>query len=760
MEVPVPTPLTSGSTASNQETICLQIEGMTCAGCAARVQRAIEAVPGVERAEVDLMGRRAFIVLTGDKPADAAGLCQAVAAAGYRAAPLSQSAGSLLEDFTARTAAEKRLWLRRFVVAISALAPVLIIGFVPGMNRDLALAAQAIIGLPAIGFALWPYMQGAWRRLRAGSADMDTLVSLGTGAAAVGGLLQVFYPELLGHSSALIDWFGQHHSYFGEALIILTFVSFGKYLEAAARSRAGNAIVSLLRLVPRTVPVLRGEAVEEVRAEEVQPGQIALVRPGDRIPLDGQILSGMSTVDQSWLTGEPMPVEVGPGDLVYAGTTNVGSGGLRISVLRDAGSTTLAQIIRLAQEAQRQKPRLARAADQLMEYLIPLVLAVAALSFVLWLNLEGLATALATMIAVLVIACPCAIGIAAPMAVMVGIGRGTRGGVLFKGGETIEAAAKVTAVVLDKTGTVTLGRPEVVEIAPAAGVSEEELLRIAAAAERLSGHPFAAAILQGAEQRSISVPVVDHLEVLPGKGVRATLDGRPILVGNDRLFVGTYIDLDPQRETVREMRLRGQTPLWVAYDGRRLGVIAIADPIAPASLEAIQAFKAAGLKVYLLSGDHETAVRAVARQVGIEEICAEVLPDQKVEFVRKLQAAGHRVAMVGDGINDAPALMAADVGIAIGSGADIAIQAADIVLLRPNLQAAVEALRLARATFRTIQENLFWALVYNVTLIPLAAGVLRPWWGIAVPPALAAAAMAASDICVVGNSLRLSWRKT
>jgi len=740
-------------------TICLQIEGMHCAGCAERIREAIRSLPGVLETEVDLLTHRAFVRVDPHEGPPPEAFYEAVNSAGYSAKMLTGPQTSLLEQFLDESEAEKRFWLLRFGVALGALVPILVLGFLPGLVGHLSLSLQLLVGGPAILYSAWPYFRGAWKRLLARSADMDSLISLGTGAATLGGLLQVFYPEALGHSEAFVEWLGAHHSYFGEALLILSFVSLGKYLEASARRKAGSAMVGLLSLAPRTVPLLQGENVEEVPVDKVFPGAQILVRPGTRIPLDGQVLSGTTTIDQSWLTGESMPVEVAPGDTVYAGTHNVGSGALRVVVLRDAGTTTLAQIIRLAQEAQRQKPRLARAADKLVELLVPVVLLVAVVGFLTWTLAAGLNTGLATFVAVLVVACPCAIGIATPMAVMVGIGLGTQLGILFKRGEIIETAAKVTAVVLDKTGTVTLGKPRVTEVVPAPGISEEQLLQVAAAAERLSGHPFAEAIVSAAEDRGISVPLVDDLEVLPGKGIRATLEGRAILVGNERLFAGTYIDLDPQRELVRQLRRQGKTPLWVAYDGRRLGVIALSDPIGPGSKQAVEELKKLGLRICLVSGDHQLAVAAIAKELGIEEVRAEVFPDQKVQIVQELQAAGHVVAMIGDGINDAPAMMAANVGIAIGSAADIAIEAAGVVLLRQNLLSAVYALRLARVTLRTIRENLFWAFIYNLCLIPLAAGILRPWWGITVPPALAAAAMAASDVCVVGNSLRLRWRK-
>ena len=528
------------------------------------------------------------------------------------------------------------------------------------------------------------------------------------------------------------------------------------------------------------------------------PGETIVVRPGEKVPLDARVVSGASSVDQSWLTGESIPVQKQPGDEILAGTLN-GQGSLTAEVLRAAGQTALDQVIELVRRAQESKTDLGRLADQVVAWFVPAVLAIAAISLLAWGLVAGNWTmAVEATVAVLVVACPCAVGLATPAAVLVGSGRGAEQGILIKEARALETAGRLTTVVLDKTGTVTQGRPKVTAVYPAAGVPPEELLAVAAAAERLSQHPLAEAVVAEAEARGIPVVQADDLEVIPGQGIRVRLGQRQIFVGTEQLLAsqgiqindvpgdgtspvspgghagsqGTNRDDLPQDSLTptlsrrergaedRAARLRGegQTLLWVAADQRVLGLLCLADPVSPHSREAVQQLKAMGLAVQLLSGDHRSAAEAVARQVGIETVVAEVRPDEKQQVVRRLQQAGQVVAMVGDGINDAPALAAADLGIAIGRGSDVAIEAADVVLVGADLRGVARAIALSRATLRTIRQNLAWAFGYNLLLIPLAAGVLAPI-GIHLPPAAAAAAMAASSVSVVTNSLLLRRRK-
>jgi len=543
--------------------------------------------------------------------------------------------------------------------------------------------------------------------------------------------------------------------------MILTFITLGKWLETKARGRVSEAIRKLLDLAPAEATVLdeAGRSERRLPVGQVQAGEKILVRPGEKVPLDAEVLEGTSAVDESWLTGESMPVDKGAGDVILAGTIN-GSGPLVARVLKAADQTALAQVVELVRRAQESKGQVGRLADKVVAWFVPGVLAVALLAFAIWgFALGRWPLALSVCVAVLVVACPCALGLATPTAVLVGSARGAQMGILIKSAEALEAAGRLTTVVLDKTGTVTLGEPKVVAVEAAPGVAAEEVLRWAVAAERMSEHPLAAAIVAEGQRRGIVPEPVSGFQFVPGAGVRAETSEGTVLVGNERLMRTAWIDLDPQRETVRQMRKKGQTPLWVALDGRRLGVIALADPIAPGSREAVRALQRMGLAVHLLSGDNELAVRAVASEVGIDQYRAEVLPDEKQQVIAQLQQEGHKVAMVGDGINDAPALAAADLGIAIGSGADVAIEAADIVLVGSDLGGVARAIALSRITLRTIKENLAWAFLYNALLIPLAAGVLVPVWGLHLPPAAAAGAMAASSVSVVTNSLLLYRRR-
>jgi len=559
--------------------------------------------------------------------------------------------------------------------------------------------------------------------------------------------------------------------YFADAAMILTFVSLGKFLETKARGRASQAIRKLLDLSPPEATVLRDGRPERVGVGAVPAGEIILVRPGEKIPLDAKVLSGASSVDQAWLTGESIPVDKQPGDEVFAGTINL-QGSLTAEVLRPAAKSALAQVIELVRRTQESKTDVGRLADRVVARFVPVVLAIAAATLLVW-GLAGgdWATAFECTVAVLVVACPCALGLATPTAVLVASGRGAENGILIKDAHALELAAQVDTIVLDKTGTVTLGRPVVTAVEPAEGVSLEELLSTAAAAEQLSQHPLGAAVVREATARGFVIPQADSLETIPGQGIRVRRGDVTILVGNEKLMrqlsVGSCQLSDSSCQlTVDSCQLEpgdrqlttDNRQLLVAAGGRFLGLVAVADQVAPHSAEAIAQLKSLGLDVQLLSGDNRATVESVARQVGIDHVIAEVLPDQKQAVVRRLQESGRKVAMVGDGINDAPALAAADLGVAIGSGADVAIEAAQIVLVGQDLRGLVRALALSRAALRTIRQNLASSLVYNVLLIPAAAGLFIPLLGFHVPPAAAAAAMALSSVSVVTNSLLLRRR--
>ncbi len=737
--------------------VILQVEGMHCAGCVRRLENALLAECGVRASHVDLVTGQAIVETEGGKPSTEE-LIRAIENAGYQAKKIDVAAGAdQASDSQYRQAKE---WLIRFLVALCLTVPLLALTYLFPYLSLVAGLVQLSLAIPVQWFSGWPFLRGAWTQLRRGAVNMDSLIALGTLTAFFAGCVEWAQQMGLIASQWLISHGGScGSSFFADAAMIITFVSVGKFLEVRSRAKAASAILRLLELAPIHARVVEGDKVRLLPVQAVKVGEVILVPPGEKVPLDGRVMTGQSALDQSWLTGEAVPVEVGPGDLILAGTLNCGAGALRAEVLRTSEETALAGVIALVRKAQQSKPQIGKLADRLVGYFVPLVLAIAVLSFLIWFVLTGDgAGAVSSLVAVLVVACPCALGLATPTAVMVGTGLAAHRGILVKGGEVLEIAGKLSAVVFDKTGTITRGKPQVVVLEPAPGVSEELLLATAAAAERLVKHPLAGAIVELAEERGLTVPPGEDVEVLPGRGVRARMDRDIILVGNERLLHEAWIDLDPQRETVRQMRRAGQTPLWVALNGRRLGVIALADPPAPYSSEAVAALQKLGLEVHLVSGDNQLSVQVVANQVGIEKVAAEVLPEKKHEIVRQLQSRGHKVAMVGDGINDAPALAAAELGIAMASGADVAIESADVVLMRQDLRLVPQTILLSRKTMTTIRQNLFWALAYNVLLIPMAAGVLFPAFGVILPPGAAAAAMAASSVSVVGNSLLLRHR--
>jgi Cu+-exporting ATPase len=733
------------SDAGKGERLLLDIEGMHCASCVSRVEGALQSVPGVAAARVNLAMEQAAVEFDPQR-VRLDDLLAAVRASGYQARRLDRPAsGAELGDKNRR---EALVWGRRTAVGAGLLI-VLAAAMYGPVGPAAARGGLQIAAASLLQFYLgWPYFAGAIGRLRHGSTNMDTLIALGTGAAYGAGLYEWATPAPHGHGM-----------YFLDAGMILCFITFGKLLEALAKGRASAAIRRLLDLSPPEAMLLVDGEPRQVPLEAVRVGESVLVRPGGRVPLDGKVVSGASAVDQSWLTGESLPVDKTAGDEVFAGTIN-GQGALVVEVTRLAGQTALAQTIELVRKAQESKAQIERLADRVVSYFVPAVLGVAAITLLAWgLGAADWPTGLSACVAVLVVACPCALGLATPTAVLVGSGRGAEHGILIKEAHALEIAGRLTTVVLDKTGTVTLGKPQVVEIAPHDGVAEDDLLAVAAAAERLSQHPLAQCLVDEAQRRGLAIPPADRLQVVPGAGIRAESEGRTILVGNERLLETAGVSLAGAGPRLDRSRGQGASPLLVAVAGRYLGLIAVADPIAPRSREAVDDLRALGLEVRLLSGDHRQTVEAVARQAGIEQFDAEVLPADKEQVVRRLQQQGQVVAMVGDGINDAPALAAADLGIAIGSGADVAIETAEIVLVRSDLRDVGRAIRLSRATLRTIKQNLLWALVYNVLLIPSAAGLLEPLAGWRLPPAAAAAAMALSSVSVVANSLLLRKKR-
>jgi Cu+-exporting ATPase len=724
------------------------IEGMHCAACTARIERALLGVEGVAAASVNLATAEAGVEYD-SRRTSLEPLLAAVEQAGYKARPLTSDTPT---DLGKRQAREAETWRRRLITGLVLLLPLAVLHY-GEFGHTWAGAALTVVAAAVVQAYLGlPYLSGAFTRLRRGETDMDVLVALGTSTAFAAGI---------------VDWFaGRHSMYFLDAAMILTFVTLGKYLEAKARHRTGDAVRRLIELTPTEATLLVDGRPKRMPIGEVEIGATLLVRPGDRIPLDGLVLNGVSAVDQAWLTGESVPVEKQAGDDVLAASMN-GDGSLTVRVTRRAGHTALAQTIELMRRAQESKPQIQRIADRVVGWFVPFVLAAAAATFAAWGFAGDWGTAVSAATAVLVVACPCALGLAVPTAVVTASGIGAEHGILVKEAAALETAARLDVVVFDKTGTLTAGRPQVTQIITPAPHQDGEVLAAAAAVQRLSNHPLARCIVAAADARGLPLVAADRLQTIAGRGVTAVaVDGRRLIVGNEKLMRDEGLDPSGFDDAVAAARAEGGTPLYVAaapegLSPALLGILLTADAAAPTAAAAVARLHQLGLATLLLSGDHRRTAEAVARQVGIAETIAEALPADKLATVRRLQQEGKRVAMIGDGINDAPALAAADLGLAIGQGADVAVEAADIVLTSGDLRAVPRTIRLARATLSVIRQNLFWAFVYNLVLIPAAAGLLTPWLGPEgrLPPIAAAAAMALSSVSVVLNSLSLRIRR-
>ncbi|HHQ43025.1 MAG TPA: copper-translocating P-type ATPase [Chromatiales bacterium] len=736
---------------TSERTVRLSISGMSCAGCVKSVEDALRAVPGVREASVNLAERSAVIV--GTAPAEA--LIEAVRGAGYDAAELTG-----LDDDERRERQERehyRRLMRQFAVASAWGLPLLAgayLDWFPGYATPggrLFWLAAGLVTAAVMYYSGRHFFIGAWKAFRAHNANMDTLIALGTGNAWLYSMGVALFPDLVPEVA--------REAYYDAAAIIIGFINLGQALEMRARGRTSEAIRRLIGLQPKTARVIRNGREMDVPIEEVGLDETIRVRPGERIPVDGVIIEGRSSVDESMLTGEPMPVEKGPGDEVIGGTINV-SGTFLYQAKRIGRDTVLAQIIEMVRRAQATKPPIGRLVDRVASVFVPVVLIVAVVTFLAWFNLGGeerLSYAVVTSVTVLVIACPCALGLATPISIMVGVGKAAEHGILIRNGEALQRACELTAVVLDKTGTVTEGRPSVTELVPAEGHDEGELLRLAAGVERGSEHPLAHAILEAASARGLEAPEPEGFEAIAGHGVRARVGGRLVLFGNARLMAREGVDVSALEPRAAELAARARTAMYLAADGKAVGVVAVADRIKPDAADAIRRLHARGLKVVMLTGDQRRTAEAVAREVGVDEVVAEVLPQDKAAKVAELQARGEVVAMVGDGINDAPALAQADVGFAIGSGTDVAIESADVTLMRGSLHGVADAIEISRATLRNIKQNLFGAFVYNTLGIPVAAGVLYPFTGMLLNPIIAGAAMAMSSVTVVTNANRLRF---
>jgi P-type Cu+ transporter len=652
---------------------------------------------------------------------------------------------------------------RRFWVALALSIPVFALemgGHLVDLHRFvpewLSNWIQLALATPVALWAGWPFLERGWASLKSRNLNMFTLIAMGVGVAWAYSVVATVAPDLF--PSAFHGVHAAVPVYFEAAAIITTLVLLGQVLELKAREQTGGAIRALLDLAPKTARVVHAEgADEEVALEEVKIGDALRVRPGEKVPVDGQIIEGRSAVDESMLTGESMPVGKSTGDKVIGGTLNQ-SGAFVMRADKIGRDTVLAQIVQMVAQAQRSRAPIQRLADQVSGWFVPLVIAVAIAAFIAW-AIWGpeprLTYGLLAAISVLIIACPCALGLATPMSIMVGVGRGAQAGVLIKDAEALERLEKLDTLVVDKTGTLTVGKPTVVALKPANGVSEETLLKLTASLERGSEHPLAAAILRAAADRNLVLAKVDGFESVSGKGVSGTIDGRKVALGNRAMMQAVGIDVSALEEMANTLREQGATAVFVAIDGNASGVIAVADPIKATAFDAIRALKEAGVRVVMLTGDNRATAEAVGRKLGIAEIEAEVLPQDKGKTVERLRKEGRIVAMAGDGVNDAPALAAADVGIAMGTGTDVAIESAGVTLIGGDLRGVVAARKLSQATMRNIRQNLIFAFIYNAAGVPIAAGVLYPAFGLTLSPVLAAAAMALSSVSVVANALRL-----
>jgi Cu+-exporting ATPase len=768
-EAPPPAPAVAGETGSPAANgtapgeAVLPIEGMTCASCVRRVERALTKVPGVAAASVNLATEKANVAYD-PATADLGRLTAAVEKAGYKvgalpaapaaATPSRSAAGQPAAEPVDERARERDREIadlkRKSLISLAVGAVMMALMYVrlPVSMMDLAplmLIAATVVQFWAGGI----FYKAAWAAAKHGGTNMNTLVAVGTSAAYGYSAFVTLWPDLAAR------WGFEYHLYYESAVIIIALILMGRWLEARAKKRTGEAIKALMGLQAKTARVIRDGVERDVPLEQVVVGDLVRVRPGEKVPVDGVVAEGRSALDESMLTGESLPVEKGPGDTVIGATINK-TGGFVFRAARVGAETTLAQIVRLVEEAQGSKAPMQKLADTISGYFVPVVLALAALTFGAWLAFgPSLTFALTAAIAVLVIACPCALGLAAPTAIMVGTGKAAEHGILVRGGEALEQARKIDTIVLDKTGTLTRGKPAVTGVVPANGVPEQDLLRLAAAVEVGSEHPLGEAIVARARELGLDLPKAEAFASVTGKGVRARVDGREVVLGNRALMDQAGVHLDGLEARAAELARGGATPMYVAFGGEGAGLIAVADTLRPESREAVEQLKALGLDVWMLTGDNRATAEAIARQVGIDHVLAEVLPEQKADKVKALRAEGKTVAMVGDGINDAPALAQADLGIAIGTGTDVAMAASDITLIGGDLRTIVTAVALSRKTVGTIKQGLFWAFAYNVALIPVAMGALYFAFGILLNPVIAAAAMAMSSVSVVTNALRL-----
>ena len=737
----------------------LKIEGMTCAACVKAVERAVRKIDGIDSASVNYATEKLLVSYDSSK-VRISDIKAAVTKAGYKAL---EEETTVDVDKERKEAEVKSLW-RRFLISAIFTVPLLIISMghmvgyelpreVDPMTAPLNFALIQLILVTPVMIVGYKFFKIGFKTLIKRSPNMDSLIAIGTSAAFIYGVFAVYQIY-----NANVDY--AYKLYFESAAVILTLITLGKYLESVTKGKTSEAIKKLMGLAPKTAVIVRDGKETEIPIDEVEVGDIVVVKPGEKLPVDGEVVEGITSIDESMLTGESIPVEKSKGSKVIGASINK-SGYIKYKATKVGKDTALAQIIKLVEEAQGSKAPIAKMADIISGYFVPIVIALSIVSAIGWFAFGGktLTFALTIFISVLVIACPCALGLATPTAIMVGTGKGAEHGVLIKSGEALETAHKIQTIVFDKTGTITEGKPKVTDIVITEGFDENRLLQLAASAEKGSEHPLGEAIVKDAEEKGLEFKVVENFKAIPGHGIQVNIEGSNILLGNKKLMVENNISLEALEETSHKLATEGKTPMYAAIEGKLAGIIAVADTVKTSSKKAIEKLHSMGIEVAMLTGDNKKTAEAIARQVGIDVVLAEVLPQDKANEVKKLQAEGKKVAMVGDGINDAPALAQADIGIAIGSGTDVAMESADIVLMRSDLMDVPTAIKLSKKTILNIKENLFWAFGYNTLGIPVAMGVLYMFGGPLLNPIIAAAAMSFSSVSVLLNALRLKGFK-
>lgn len=739
--------------------VLIPIAGMTCAACVRAVERAIGKLDGIQEVNVNIATEKAKVVYDSTKTR-LSQIKDAISKAGYKALEI-ETKDQVDHEKERREKEVKTLWtkflisavftLPLFYIAMGHMLKLPLPGFImPEMYPLRFGLIQLILVIPSV-IAGYKFYTIGFSRLFRREPNMDSLIAVGTSAAMIYGIYTVIQMTMSSHDMAKEM---AMNLYFESVGVIITLILLGKYLESVTKGKTSESIKKLMGLAPKTAVVVHEGKEMVIPIDEVEVGDIILVKPGERIPVDGEVIEGRTSVDESMLTGESIPVEKNPGSKVVGASINK-NGTILFKATKVGKDTALAQIIKLVEEAQGSRAPIAKMADIISSYFVPIVMAIATLAGLAWfITGESVVFSLTIFISVLVIACPCALGLATPTAIMVGTGKGAEYGILIKGGEALETAHKIQTVVLDKTGTITEGKPVVTDILTTEGIDKTELLRLSASAEKGSEHPLGEAIVNMAEQENLDLTKADSFEAIPGKGIEVVIQGKKILLGNRKLMNDRNIEITLENESDR-LAEEGKTPMYVAIDNRLAGIIAVADVMKPGSRKAIEALKRMGIEVAMITGDNRRTAEAVARQAGIDRVLAEVLPQDKASEVKKLQGEGRKVAMVGDGINDAPALAQADIGIAIGSGTDVAMESADIVLMRSDLMDVPAAIQLSKQTIRNIKQNLFWAFAYNTAGIPIAAGLLHVFGGPLLNPMIAAAAMAFSSVSVVTNALRL-----